>query len=397
MAEQTATRQQSSFLVIAVLALLSVFPPLATDMYLSAFKDIQAAYGAADGAMELSLSIFFLGLCMGQLIFGPVIDRVGRRGPLLLGVAVFCASTLVLLLNDNIHLFIALRLVQALGACAGMVVGRAVVSDLFEGREAAKMMTLLVMLMSLGPISAPFIGSLLVTYINWQSVFVVMLVIGLVALGLSWWAIPETLSAELRNKEPLSASLSQYAGILKRRKFLLPSLAGAFVQAGLFAFITTSSSLFIGRFGLTNIQYGLCFGSVTLGLVVASQVNARLLETLSVARIVDFVLPVYVLGGVGLLVVSSTNELLLLLVPLWLSVAMVGLISANVMALAMRASHGNLGAGSALLGALQFGIAFLCSSVVGSFPSAGALPLALGILIPGLAASVLWVLFRRSE
>ncbi|MDF2604148.1 MFS transporter [Sphingomonas sp.] len=138
MIETTPQASKHSPVIIIVLAILSIFPPLATDMYLSAFGDIQSYLNAPDGALELSLSVFFLGLCAGQLLFGPLIDRFGRKGPLMLGAGLFCIATVLLLLTRSTEMFITLRFVQALGACGGMVVGRAVVSDLYEGHEAAR-------------------------------------------------------------------------------------------------------------------------------------------------------------------------------------------------------------------------------------------------------------------
>ena len=395
MARPITSGRKSRWLMVVVLSLLSVFPPLATDMYLSAFDDIQAAFAAPAGSLELSLSVFFLGLCVGQLLLGPVIDRVGRRVPLLAGVAIFCIATVLLLLTNDIRAFIALRFVQAIGACAGMVVGRAVISDVFVGRQIAKMMTLLVMLMGLGPIVAPFLGSLLVTFINWQSVFVAMLLIGAISLALSWWVISETLPVDRRRKTPLSAAFREYWDLLRDRGYLMPSLAASFVQAAMFAYITASSSVFIGFYGLSNIEYGLCFGLVAVGLVVASRLNGILLETHAVETLVNRGLVVLVAAGIGLLAVSSTTHLWIMIIPLWFSIAAAGLLNANLMSLAMRASHGYYGSGSALLGALQFALAFLCSSIVGATLTGTAVPLALGVLIPGMIATVLWFVSPR--
>ncbi|MDJ0931058.1 MFS transporter [Breoghania sp.] len=266
MVQASVSRRKSEGFVAVVLALLAIFPPLSTDMYLSAFNDIQAAFNVPDGSLEISLSVFFLGLGIGQLMVGPLIDRMGRRGPLLFGIAVFCIATVLLLCVDSVGPFIALRLVHAVWACGGMVVGRAVISDMYTGRRAIQMLTLLVTLMSLSSITAPFLGSLLVTFVGWQSVFVMMLVVDLAAFGLSWWIIPETLPVSRRTRTPITAAFRDYAGLFVGAENLSSAEPGgaAFVQAAVFSYIISSSSIFIGHYGLTNIQYGLCFGLVAV-------------------------------------------------------------------------------------------------------------------------------------
>lgn len=383
--------------IIMVLSVLSIFPPLATDMYLSAFGDIQAYLNAPDGALELSLSVFFLGLCIGQLVFGPLIDRFGRKGPLLAGAALFCVATVLLLLTRSTSIFVGLRFIQALGACGGMVVGRAVVSDLYEGTAAARTMTLLVMLMTLGPVVSPLLGGVIVTQFGWKMVFITMLAIGALALALASMLLPETLPASKRLKTPLTGVFSDYWQLLASRPFVVPALVSSLVQAAMFSFITASSSVFQGVLGLGKIEYGLAFGFVALGLVVASFVNNRLLVKLQVQTVISTVLPLFVAISFVLLLVSQTHRLWVLIAPLWFSIAMVGLLSANATSIAMEAARGQSGVGSALVGAMQFGVAFICSAVVASAISSSALPLALGILLPALAALILWSFGRTSS
>ncbi|MEK8027094.1 multidrug effflux MFS transporter [Pseudaquabacterium rugosum] len=378
--------------LLLVLALLSVFPPLATDMYLSAFGEIQHHLRAPDGALELSLSVFFLGLGVGQLLFGPLADRVGRKGPLLAGTALFCLCTVGLLWVQDVHAFIALRFVQALGACAGMVIGRAIVTDLHAGSQAARTMTLLALLMTLGPVLAPLAGGLLVSAFDWRAIFLAMLGVGLLALGLAWRALPETLPPGQRTRTPLHHMLGDYRALLRRPAFVVPALTGALALTGLFAFITASSHVLQDVMGLGRIAYGLTFGAIALGMGVASAVNHRLLARHTPRRIFQRALPLQTLSALGLLAVSGTTQLAVLLPPLWLTVALSGLLAANGQALTMEAARGHGGAGSALLGALQFGIAFISAALVAALvgEGRGALPLALGMAVPSVLALGLW-------
>lgn len=390
----TKTSGSSALTIVIVLSVLSIFPPLATDMYLSAFGEIQTYLSAPDGALELSLSVFFLGLCVGQLVFGPLIDRFGRKGPLLVGAALFCAATVLLLFTRSTSMFIGLRFIQALGACGGMVVGRAVVSDLYEGTTAARTMTLLVMLMTLGPVVSPLLGGILVTQFGWKSVFATMLGIGALALVLALTLLPETLPVSKRLKTPFLGVFGDYWKLLFSRQFVVPALVSSFVQAAMFSFITASSSVFQGRLSLDEIEYGLAFGFVALGLVVASFINNWLLVKLEVKAVISAALPLFVAISFVLLLVSGTQQLWLLIIPLWFSIAMVGLLSANGTSIAMEAARGQSGVGSALVGAMQFGVAFICSAIVASAITSSALPLALGILLPAIVALVLWFVGR---
>lgn len=212
--------------ITAVLGLLSLFPPLATDMYLAGLGDIAEAMNATSSATELSLSVFFLGLCVGQLIVGPLIDSHGRKWPLLGATALFVVTSVALPLVKHIEVFNVLRFLQALGACGGMVVGRAVVNDLYEGREAAKVMTVLVMLLTIGPIVSPILGSLLLEAYGWRSNFVVMILVGLAALVLSLFIVPETLAPQNRIATPFRTGSRTAIKLLGQRGFIVPTVNG---------------------------------------------------------------------------------------------------------------------------------------------------------------------------
>jgi len=375
--------------ITAVLGLLSLFPPLATDMYLSALGDIAEAMNATSSAAELSLSVFFLGLCVGQLIVGPLIDSHGRKGPLLGATALFVVTSIALPLVKHIEVFNALRFLQALGACGGMVVGRAVVNDLYEGREAAKVMTVLVMLLTIGPIVSPILGSLLLEAYGWRSNFVVMILVGLLALILSLFIVPETLAPQNRIAAPFRTGSRTAVKLLRQRDFIVPTLIAGLVQGGMFAFITGSSGVFQGVFNLGSLAYAGVFAGIATALLVFGKVNTRLLDHFSPRQILKTGLPCYVAFALILTLLSDTRELWVFIPPLWLAIGMVGLLSANAMALSMGAARHSAGIGSAVLGAIQFGIAFTVSSSVALGGSDSPLPMALGLLLPASAALLL--------
>ncbi|GGD72015.1 multidrug effflux MFS transporter [Croceicoccus mobilis] len=393
---EPATTRQGTFgaaLMIGVLALLSIFPPLATDMYLSAMDDLARALNASASATEMSLSIFFFGLCIGQFIIGPLIDAHGRKLPLLAGTMLFCMTSLGLLLVRDVTIFNALRLFQAIGACAGMVVGRAIIADIYRGRKAAQVLTILVMLMTLGPILAPFLGSLLLAAFGWQSIFVCMLAVGIAALFLSMALIPETLPRSDRQPGAMRKAAGTFARLARTPVFILPALTVGFVQAPMFAFITGSSGIFQGVFGLSATEYGILFGVIASALVVFGQLNSMLLKRFDADQLLNRGLPVFAACAALLVTAALSGDFWLIVVPLWFTLGMVGLLTANAMDAAMRAAPA-AGIGSAAIGALQFGFAFLTSTLVALLGTDSAMPMVLVILAASVLANAAWLRLR---
>lgn len=394
---QISLTPKRAFAVTATLGLLSLFPPLATDMYLAALGDLATSMNATHTAAELSLSIFFLGLCFGQLLIGPLTDTYGRKRPLLVGTVLFTATSIALPLMNDIAWFNALRFLQAIGASAGMVVGRAMVKDLYEGQKAAKVMTVLVMLLTLGPIASPTMGSLLLEAFGWRSIFATMALISLVALTLSVVILPETLPAKDRQPAPIQDGVKAAKRLLSKRGFLTMALVAGLIQSGMFAFITGSSGVFQGIFGLSSIGFGMMFAIIATALIIFGRINGILLNRFRPEQILKTVLPLFAASTILLTLLSQTDSLLLFVVPLWVSIGLVGLLSANAMSLAMELTKAAAGMGSALLGAIQFALAFTVSSFVAVGGASTALPMALGLAIPASAASLLYFVTRRSS
>jgi len=394
---QISLTPKRAFAVTATLGLLSLFPPLATDMYLAALGELAASMNATHTAAELSLSIFFLGLCFGQILIGPLTDTYGRKRPLLVGTVLFTVTSIALPLMNDIAWFNALRFLQAIGASAGMVVGRAMVKDLYEGQKAAKVMTVLVMLLTLGPIASPTMGSLLLEAFGWRSIFATMALISLVALTLSVVSLPETLPAQDRQPAPIHDGLKAAKRLLSQRGFVTMALVAGLIQSGMFAFITGSSGVFQGIFGLSSIGFGIMFAVIATALIIFGRINGILLNRFSPEQILKTVLPLFAASTILLTLLSQTDSLLVFVVPLWVSIGLVGLLSANAMSLAMELTKAAAGMGSALLGAIQFALAFAVSSFVAVGGASTALPMALGLAIPACAASLLYFVARRSS
>ncbi|KUP94685.1 multidrug effflux MFS transporter [Tritonibacter horizontis] len=394
---QISLSPKRAFAVTATLGLLSLFPPLATDMYLAALGELAASMNATQTAAELSLSLFFLGLCFGQILIGPLTDTYGRKRPLLVGTVLFTVTSIALPLMNDIAWFNALRFLQAIGASAGMVVGRAMVKDLYEGQKAAKVMTVLVMLLTLGPIASPTMGSLLLEAFGWRSIFATMALISLVALTLSVVTLPETLPAQDRQPAPIQNGLKAAKRLLSQRGFVTMALVAGLIQSGMFAFITGSSGVFQGIFGLSSIGFGIMFAIIATALIIFGRINGILLNRFKPEQILKTVLPLFAASTILLTLLSQTDSLLVFVVPLWVSIGLVGLLSANAMSLAMELTKAAAGMGSALLGAIQFALAFAVSSFVAVGGASTALPMALGLAIPASAAFLLYFVTRRSS
>ncbi|MBD1552971.1 multidrug effflux MFS transporter [Pseudomonas typographi] len=376
--------------LILVLAMLSAFAPFATDMYLPGFAQMAQAFQTDNGHIESTLSAFFLGLALGQALYGPLIDRFGRRALLLIGVALFVAATLGCLLSRDIGVFTGFRVLQAIGGCAGMIIGRAIVNDLFEPIESARVLSSLLMLMTLAPLVAPLLGGWILVLAGWQAIFVFMLVFALLCGVLVWRYVPETMPAKLRTPLKLSQVLRTYATLCRRPAFIAPAIVGGLAQACMFAFITGSPFVFMGLFGVSEQQYGWLFALNAVGIIVGAQANRIGLRRWPVQKLLGAALCLNLAASLALVASAHTTHLAVLMIPLWFTIASLGFIGGNAAAIAMANTGANGGSGSALIGTLQFGCAFLISSVVATAQNGTAYPMALAMAAASLMATALW-------
>lgn len=391
-AQETGSRVSVAYpmLPVIILGMVAALPPLATDLYLPAFHLLAESFAVEDGSIQVTLSVFFLGLALGQAFYGPLIDRFGRRGPLLFGIALYVFSTVLCLLTDDITDFTILRFVQALGACSGMIVGRAIVNDLFDEQESAQALSVLMMVMMAAPIAAPVLGGLILSVTTWQMIFVFMLAFGVVCGVLVWRYLPETLPAPKRKQEGLATTFADYGRLLRRRGFIVPVLVGGLAQGCMFAFITGSPFVFIRIYGVGEQAYGWLFGLIAAGLIIAAQANRAGLKRWNVHTLLGAALVLNVTAGVSLFVLSESDSLITFVIPLWFVIASIGFIGANSTAIAMARSGEDAGSGSALIGVVQFGCAFIVSGIVAAAQNGTAYPMTAAVVMCGLGALLLW-------
>ncbi|VVO31485.1 multidrug effflux MFS transporter [Pseudomonas fluorescens] len=383
---------------IMILGALSAFGPLAIDFYLPAFPAMALAFGTDEKHIQLTLAAYFLGLSIGQLAYGPVADRFGRRIPLLVGVALFTLASLACAFVPSLDWLIGARFVQALGGCAGMVISRAVVSDKCDAVASAKVFSQLMLVMGLAPILAPMLGGLLVNLYGWQSIFIMLTLFsalsGLaVALGL-----PESLPAN-QPRQPLSGALRQYGRLLADKVFLGHALTGGIAIAGMFAYIAGSPFVFIKLYGVPAEHFGWLFGINAAGFILVAQINARMLSKRGPAYLLARTVWIYLAAGVTLLGVSAlhTPQLWPLLVPLFICIASLGCIIPNASACAMSGQGARAGSASAMLGCLQFSVAAGAASLLGVLHDGSAMPMAMVISLCGILAVSVAMVTRRLQ
>jgi len=239
-----------------ILGALIAFAPMSIDMYLPSLPAIAAEFGAEPAAAHLTLASFFVGLAIGQAIHGPLADRYGRKPPLYAGLTLYVAASVGCALAPDVATLTALRFVQALGGCAGVVIARAVVRDRFDAHTSARMYSLLMLVMGLAPILAPFAGGWILVFTGWRAIFAALALFGLAFLFAVWRFLPETRPAHTAARGGIGATLRVYAALLRDRSFLGYTLSGGFAQAGMFAYITGSPHVFIELYGVPAQAYG---------------------------------------------------------------------------------------------------------------------------------------------
>jgi DHA1 family bicyclomycin/chloramphenicol resistance-like MFS transporter len=382
----------SSFLRIAlVLGLLSAVGPFSIDMYLPALPSIGKDMGASIGAVQASLMAYFVAMGAGQIIYGPVSDMVGRRMPMYFGLTLFFMGSVGCAMAPDVQTLIALRFIQGLGACACVVIPRAIVRDLYTGHEAARVMALLMLVFSVSPILAPLIGSVLVEFIGWRSVFWVISGIAVAALVLVATSLRETRPLEQRTKSGLRSALAAYGVLLRDRTFLGLVFIGAFGISSFFAYLANSPFVLIEHFGLTSRQYGVAFAVNAAAFIGATQLTGRFGKRLGLARLVKSAMVGYAVAMVSLLLLDllGVDRLVPMLVLLFIGFGFLGLAMPSTAVLALDRHGAIAGTASALMGMFQFVTGALVMAVVGLFVDGSSRPMIAGISACAVLALVI--------
>ncbi|MDX5460645.1 multidrug effflux MFS transporter [Micromonospora tulbaghiae] len=377
----TATTGGVTLLVL--LGTLTAIGPLSLDMYLPAFPAMTRDLGADQAGIQLSLTTCLIGLALGQLVTGPLSDRWGRRRPVLVGVVAYTVLALVCAAAPNAPLLAAARFAQGVAGGMGVVVARAVVRDLYSGRDAAKYFSRLTLVFGVAPVAAPGVGSLVLRFGSWRAVFVTLAVIGAVLAVAVALRLPETLPAERRSTGGLGATVRTMRSLLADRVYLGYALTQGFAFAGLFAYISGSSFVFQDVFGVSAAVFSVIFGANALALVAVGQANARLLDRFTPRRLLVTTLVVGVVTAVGVLTGALAGSLAVTAVALFAFVGSLGMVMPNSTALALDAHARHAGTAAALMGGIQSVVGALAAPLVGLGGEGSALPMA--VVLAGAA------------
>lgn len=379
--------------LLSVLAVLLGFASISTDLYLPALPAMGAAMGADQGTLELTISGYLLGFSVGQLFWGPLSDRFGRRLPLLAGLLLFVAGSAGCALAGDPWTMVGWRLIQAVGASAGVVLARAMVRDLYDRNQSARVLSTLMTVMAVAPLLGPTIGGQILVLSSWQAIFWTLVAIGCLTV-IAVFTLPETLAAGARHRGTAWETVAGYAPLLQSKSYLGYVGVGAFFYAGIFAYVSGTPSAYITYYGLAPQLYGLLFAASTIGLMIANVVNARLVTRLGSDRMLQIGTCGAAVFGLVTALVSAAGwgGLFGLAGVLVLFISMNGLILANSIAGALSSTNAGTGTASALAGFAQYGGGVIGSAAVSAFANGTPLPMGCIVAIAGIGSvlSLLW-------
>ena len=385
-----------TFALTALLALLTALGPTSVDMYLASLPEIGRALRASAGAVQLTLSVYLVGYMVGQIACGPLSDRHGRQPVLLAALAVYCLASIVCAVAPTIEVLLAARAVQALGVAGTIVLARAVVRDLYEGPRAGRELSLMAAIMALAPVGAPPIGGVLQTLFGWRSNFVFMVAVGIVATGVAWRLLPETLRRASDQPVSFGAILASFRIIAMNRVFLAYLAILAFTFGGLFSWISGLTFVLQGIYAVSAFEFSIAFAFAALGYLAGTAIATRIVGRVGIDRTIGYGATAQAVGGLMAIAVVALGipSAAPLVASMALYVCGLGLVQPQAMAGALAPFPERAGAASSLLGVGQMSFAAAIGAAVGQMLGASAWPLVIPVAAMGLLTFATWLLSR---
>ncbi|PQO41814.1 MFS transporter [Blastopirellula marina] len=385
-----ASRQIHPWLIAPILGILGAVGPLAIDLYLPGMPQITSELGISEGVVQFSLMTFLAGLMMGQLFYGPLSDRVGRKPMIVGGLLLFIVASLGCAFVQNGEQLLALRFVQGLGGAIGRVAGMAVVRDLYTGPTAAKLVAMMMLVLGLAPILGPLMGSAILMFASWRWIFVFLALFGVGCIVLVMTLMPETRLPHQRTSSHPIAALKNYGSLLVSRQYMPYVATMAFAQAGIYAYLTGSSFAFINIHGISPTLFSCIFASNAVGLMIGAQSGTRLLGRFSAETIIRRALATYILAAVTLLSLELAGEMNVVLLPvlLFVIITSIGFVLPLCGVMALESQGKISGTAAALMGACQFGFGTIAALVIGLTANGTAIPMAVTIALAAIAAGI---------
>lgn len=390
-------RQKRRILTIFILGLLSAVGPFSIDMYLPGFEAIARSLQTSVAEIQLSLTSFFIGIASGQIIYGPLLDRFGRKKPLIIGLFIYIVASVGCALTNSADHLILFRFIQALGSCSGMVASRAMVRDFFGPSESAKIFSLLMLVIGVSPILAPTVGSFIIAHWNWHVIFLVLAAITIGILLLVIFLLRESQGPNREISLMPAPILSSYWTVFTTRQFFTYAFAGGFASSGLYAYLAGSPYVMLSLYGLTEKEYGLIFALIASALVTASQLNRWLLSRQSSEQVARRALIVQSVTGLVLTLCCLTGyiNLIIMVALIFIFLGAQGFVFPNTSALALGPFSRLAGSASALLGCLQMTCGALSSALVSYFHNGTAVPMT--VVMAGCASLSLAIVILNGK
>ncbi len=384
--------------LILILGSLTALAPFSIDMYLPGFPAIAKDLNTSAAKVSLSLTGFFIGISAGQLLYGPLLDRFGRKKPLYTGLVVYIIASVACSFAHDINFLIGWRLVQALGGCVAMVASMTMVRDLFPVKDGAKVFSLLILVLGASPMLAPTIGGYVTASFGWSYIFIILAIIGLLTLTASIIGLPNVYQPDTSLSLKPRPILQGFYAVIIEPQFYTYALTGGIAFTGLFAYVSGSPLVFMNVFGVNEKVYGWIFAFLSLGFIGTSQINTLLLRRMSSQKIVLLAMKAYTIVGLLFLLVTLCGwlNLALTIVFLFLMLACLGISNPNASSLALAPFTKNAGSASALMGALQMGLGAAVSAFLSLFEIPSATPMVLAIAASSiLSLSILTAGIKR--
>ena len=389
--------KNNNFNVVLVMGLLTAIAPLSIDMYLPAFPSISRNLHTTVSQVTLSLSSFFIGISVGQLLYGPFLERFGRKRPLYVGLLLFSGASVGCALATSVQSLIVLRLIQGLGGCVGMVAARAMVRDLFTTKENAKVFSMLMLVVSVSPIVAPTLGGYITATFGWRYVFAALIVVVLSILVGAYFILPESKGPNITFSLKPIQILRNYTTVLKHPHFLTYAITGAVSYAGLYAYIGGAPYVFMELFKVSEAHFGWIFAFIAAGLISASQVNNILLKRYSSQQIIKVASSCQSI--IGALFICFTIfgwiSLPFTIMFSFLFLACQGFIFPNATALALAPFANNAGNASGLIGSMQMTVGASASAIISIFQNHSALPMSVVMTFCAVSALSAFLLGKK--
>ncbi len=384
-------------LLIIILGMLAAIGPFSIDMYLPAFSDIAKDLKTNVAHVTLSLSSFFIGISFGQFLYGPVLDRFGRKKPLYFGLIVYLLASIACAIVKDANMLIALRFIQAIGGCAGMVASRAMVRDIFPVEENAKVFSKLMLVIAISPIVAPTLGGYITHAFGWHFVFVTLALLGLIILLAVHFYLPESRKPDASFSLKPMPIIKGYFAVLKHPQFCVYAFVGAIAAAGLYAFIAGSPFVFMEIYKVSEKHYGWIFASIAFFLIVSSQINGFLLKTYSSQQIIKVALIFQSLSGLVLVfgVQFFGFGLWSIIINCCFILGFQGFTFPNSSALSMAPFTKNAGSASALMGVIQMAMGTLSTMLVSAFSTNTPVPIATIMMCCSIISLTILLIGRR--